>query len=110
MNNLMIDGKKSAAESSYNAMTRVEDKHQAAPIRGFHEPFGQQSNPRRVRSAARRWCHLSGARPKVAPQSVVKPCIRWLIKRLARPQREHDLEERPGRELLECSQQPWFCR
>ncbi len=38
MNNLMIDGKKSVAESIvYNAMTRVEDKIKRAPIEVFHE-------------------------------------------------------------------------
>ena len=38
MNNLMIDGKKSIAESIvYNAFDRVEDKSKRAPVEVFHE-------------------------------------------------------------------------
>ena len=38
MNNLMIDGKKSIAETIvYNALDRVEDKIKRAPVEVFHE-------------------------------------------------------------------------
>ena len=38
MNNLMYDGKKSAAERIvYGALNRVEDKLKRAPIEAFHE-------------------------------------------------------------------------
>ena len=61
MNNLMYDGKKSAAERIvYGALNRVEDKLKRAPIEAFHEAVENVKPSVEVRSKGR-WSDLSGA-------------------------------------------------
>ena len=51
MNNLMIDGKKSIAETIvYNALDRVEDKIKRAPVEVFHEALDNIKPAAEVRS------------------------------------------------------------
>ena len=51
MNNLMIDGKKSIAETIvYNALDRVEDKIKRAPVEVFHEALDNIKPAVEVRS------------------------------------------------------------
>ena len=53
MNNLMIDGKKSIAESIvYNALERVETRLKRAPIEAFHEALENVKPSVEVRLAA----------------------------------------------------------
>ena len=85
MNNLMIDGKKSAAERIvYNAMTRVEDKIKRAPIEVFHEA-------------------LDNIKPsvEVRPERREALAIRWLIN-ASRARNENTMEERLAGELLDA--------
>ena len=52
MNNLMIDGKKSAAERIvYNALSRVEDKIKRAPVEVFHASRARNENTMEERLA-----------------------------------------------------------
>ncbi|MEH6752452.1 MAG: 30S ribosomal protein S7, partial [Paracoccaceae bacterium] len=79
MNNLMIDGKKSAAERIvYNAMSRVEDKIKRAPIEVFHEALDNIKPSVEVRSR-----RVGGATYQVPvdvrPERRQALAIRWLI-------------------------------
>ena len=85
MNNLMIDGKKSIAESIvYNAFDRVEDKSKRAPVEVFHEA-------------------LENIKPsvEVRPERREALAIRWLIK-ASRSRNENTMEERLAGELLDA--------
>jgi len=101
MNNLMIDGKKSAAESIvYNAMDRVEGKLKRAPIEVFHEALENIKPSVEVRSR-----RVGGATYQVPVE--VRPirrealAIRWLIK-AARARNENTMEERLAAELVDA--------
>ena len=59
MNNLMLDGKKSVAESIvYGALDRVEDKTKRAPVEVFHEALEKHQTIRRGAFAPRWWCDI----------------------------------------------------
>jgi small subunit ribosomal protein S7 len=101
MNNLMVDGKKSAAERIvYNAMTRVENKVKRAPIEIFHEALDLIKPSVEVRSR-----RVGGATyqvpVEVRPERREALAIRWLIN-ASRARNEHTMEERLAGELLDA--------
>ncbi|MEM5478125.1 30S ribosomal protein S7 [Pacificibacter sp. AS14] len=101
MNNLMIDGKKSAAEKIvYNAFDRVEDKLKKAPVEVFHEALENVKPSVEVRSR-----RVGGATYQVPVEVRVERrealAIRWLIK-AARSRNENTMEERLAGELLDA--------
>lgn len=101
MNNLMIDGKKSAAERIvYNAFDRVEDKIKRAPVEVFHEALENIKPSLEVRSR-----RVGGATYQVPvdvrPERREALAIRWLII-AARKRNENTMEERLAGELLDA--------
>lgn len=101
MNNLMVDGKKSAAERIvYNALTRVEEKAKRAPIEVFHEALDLIKPSVEVRSR-----RVGGATyqvpVEVRPERREALAIRWLIS-ASRSRNEHTMEERLSGELLDA--------
>ena len=98
MNNLMIDGKKSIAETIvYNALDRVEKRLKRAPVEAFHEALDNVKPAVEVRSR-----RVGGATYQVPVE--VRPArrealaIRWLIT-AARKRNENTME---GVLLLNC--------
>ena len=103
MNNLMVDGKKSVAESIvYNAMDRVEGKLKRAPIEVFHEALDNIKPSVEVRSR-----RVGGATyqvpVEVRPERREALAIRWLII-AARKRNEKTMEERLAGELSDAVQ------
>ena len=101
MNNLMIDGKKSVAESIvYNAMDRVESRLKRTPIDVFHEALDNIKPSVEVRSR-----RVGGATyqvpVEVRPERREALAIRWLIK-AARARNEKTMEERLAGELVDA--------
>jgi len=103
MNNLMIDGKKSVAETIvYNAMERVETKLKRSPIEVFVESLENIKPSVEVRSR-----RVGGATyqvpVEVRPERREALAIRWLIK-AARARNENTMEERLAAELIDAVQ------
>ena len=101
MNNLMFDGKKSAAEKIvYGAMTRVEEKLRKEPIEVFHEALENIKPSVEVRSR-----RVGGATyqvpVEVRPERREALAIRWLIN-ASRARNEHTMEERLAGELMDA--------
>ncbi len=101
MNNLMIDGKKSIAESIvYNAFDRVEEKLKRAPVEVFHEAIDNIKPSVEVRSR-----RVGGATyqipVEVRPERREALALRWLIK-ASRSRNENTMEERLAGELLDA--------
>ena len=101
MNNLMIDGKKSAAERIvYNAFERVEEKLKKAPVEVFHEALENIKPSVEVRSR-----RVGGATyqvpVEVRPERREALAIRWLIK-ASRARNENTMEERLAGELMDA--------
>ncbi len=101
MNNLMIDGKKSAAERIvYNAFDRVEEKLKRAPVEVFHEALDNIKPSVEVRSR-----RVGGATyqvpVEVRPERREALAIRWLII-AARKRNENTMEERLAGELMDA--------
>ncbi|MFS4439642.1 30S ribosomal protein S7 [Paracoccaceae bacterium GXU_MW_L88] len=101
MNNLMYDGKKSAAESIvYGAMTRVEDKLKREPVEVFHEALDNIKPSVEVRSR-----RVGGATyqvpVEVRPERREALALRWLIT-ASRGRNENTMEERLAGELLDA--------
>ncbi len=101
MNNLMLDGKKSAAERIvYGALDRVEGKLKRAPIEVFHEALENIKPSVEVRSR-----RVGGATyqipVEVRPERREALAIRWLIK-ASRSRNENTMEERLASELLDA--------
>ncbi|MEE9427157.1 MAG: 30S ribosomal protein S7 [Paracoccaceae bacterium] len=101
MNNLMIDGKKSIAESIvYNAFDRVEEKIKRAPVEVFHEAIDNIKPSVEVRSR-----RVGGATyqipVEVRPERREALAIRWLIK-ASRARNEKTMEERLAGELVDA--------
>ena len=101
MNNLMVDGKKSVAESIiYNALDRVEKRLKRSPIDVFHEALDNIKPSVEVRSR-----RVGGATYQVPVE--VRPtrrealAIRWLIT-AARKRNENTMEERLAAELADA--------
>ena len=102
MNNLMLDGKKSAAESIvYGALGRVEEKLKREPIEVFHEALENIKPSLEVRSR-----RVGGATyqipVEVRPDRREALAIRWLIK-ASRSRNENTMEERLAGELLDAA-------
>ncbi|NEX46883.1 MULTISPECIES: 30S ribosomal protein S7 [Paracoccaceae] len=101
MNNLMLDGKKSVAESIvYGALSRVETRLKREPIQAFHEALENVKPSVEVRSR-----RVGGATYQV-PVEVRSErrealAIRWLII-AARKRNENTMEERLAAELSDA--------
>ena len=103
MNNLMVDGKKSVAETIvYSALGRVEGKLKRQPIEAFHEALENVKPSLEVRS--RRVCGATYQVPvEVRPERREALAIRGLI--TAAPNRnENTMEERLAAELADAVQ------
>jgi small subunit ribosomal protein S7 len=101
MNNLMIDGKKSVAESIvYGALDRVQSRLKREPVAAFHEALDNVKPSLEVRSR-----RVGGATYQV-PVEVRSErrealAIRWLIT-AARKRNENTMEERLAAELSDA--------
>ena len=102
MNNLMLDGKKSVAESIvYGALDRVQAKAKADPLQMFHTALENVAPAVEVRSR-----RVGGATYQV-PVDVRTDrrqalAIRWIIT-AARSRNENTMEERLSAELLDAA-------
>jgi len=101
MNNLMFDGKKSAAESIvYGALEKAEDKAKRDPVELFHEALDNIKPAVEVRSR-----RVGGATYQVPvdvrPERREALAIRWLIK-AARSRSENTMVDRLSGELLDA--------
>ena len=101
MNNLMVDGKKSVAETIvYNAMERVEQRVRRSPIEVFTEALDNIKPSVEVRSR-----RVGGATyqvpVEVRPERREALAIRWLIDS-SRKRNENTMEERLAGELVDA--------
>ena len=101
MNNLMYDGKQSAAESIvYGALDRVEGRLKRQPTEVFHEALDNIKPSVEVRSR-----RVGGATyqvpVEVRPERREALAIRWLID-ASRKRNENTMEERLANELLDA--------
>jgi small subunit ribosomal protein S7 len=101
MNNLMYDGKKSAAESIvYGALGRVETRLRRVPVDVFHEALDNIKPAVEVRSR-----RVGGATyqvpVEVRPERREALAIRWLID-ASRKRNENTMEERLAAELMDA--------
>ncbi|THD85243.1 30S ribosomal protein S7 [Aliigemmobacter aestuarii] len=101
MNNLMVDGKKSVAESIvYGALDRVQSKLKREPLEAFHEALDNVKPSVEVRSR-----RVGGATYQVPVEVRAERrealAIRWLIT-AARKRNEHTMEERLAAELSDA--------
>jgi len=101
MNNLMVDGKKSVAESIvYGAFERVEGKLKRAPVEVFHEALENIKPSVEVRSR-----RVGGATyqvpVEVRPERREALAIRWMIG-AARKRNENTMIERLAGELMDA--------
>ncbi|WP_323037957.1 30S ribosomal protein S7 [Pararhodobacter sp.] len=101
MNNLMVDGKKSVAETIvYNALERVEQRLKRSPIEVFHEALENIKPSVEVKSR-----RVGGATYQVPVEVATNRrealAIRWLII-AARKRNEHTMEERLAGELSDA--------
>ena len=102
MNNLMLDGKKSVAESIvYGALTAVEQRAKADPIALFHDALNNVKPAVEVRSR-----RVGGATYQVPVEVRTSRRqalgIRWIIS-AARERNERTMTERLSAELLDAS-------
>ncbi len=102
MNNLMVDGKKSVAETIvYSALGRVEGKLKRPPVDVFHEALDNVKPSLEVRSR-----RVGGATyqvpVEVRPERREALAIRWLIT-AAKNRNENTMEERLAGELLDAA-------
>jgi len=101
MNNLMLDGKKSVAESIvYGALERVQARLKREPIQAFHEALDNVKPSVEVRSR-----RVGGATYQVPVEVRADRrealAIRWLIT-AARKRNENTMEERLAAELADA--------
>ena len=101
MNNLMLDGKKSIAESIvYGALDRVQSKLKREPVQAFHEALDNVKPSVEVRSR-----RVGGATYQVPVEVRAERrealAIRWLII-AARKRNENTMEERLAAELSDA--------
>ena len=102
MNNLMLDGKKSVAESIvYGALDRVQTRLKRPAVEAFHEALDNVKPSVEVRSR-----RVGGATyqvpVEVRPERREALAIRWLIK-ASRARNENTMEERLAGELLDAA-------
>ena len=103
MNNLMYDGKKSAAEGIvYGAFDRVEGRLKREPVEVFHEALDNIKPSVEVRSR-----RVGGATyqvpVEVRPERREALAIRWLIT-ASRNRNENTMQERLAAELMDAVQ------
>ncbi len=101
MNNLMVDGKKSVAETIvYNAFERVQGRIRREPVEVFHEALDNVKPALEVRSR-----RVGGATyqvpVEVRPERREALAIRWLID-ASKKRNENTMEERLAGELLDA--------
>jgi small subunit ribosomal protein S7 len=101
MNNLMLDGKKSVAESIvYGALDRVQGRLKREPVEAFHEALDNVKPSVEVRSR-----RVGGATYQVPVEVRTERrealAIRWLIT-AARKRNENTMEERLAAELADA--------
>ena len=101
MNNLMYDGKKSAAEGIvYGAMDKIQAKSKQDPVQVFHEALNNVAPAIEVRSR-----RVGGATYQVPVEVRTDRqqalAIRWLIES-ARKRGEHTMKERLSGELMDA--------
>jgi small subunit ribosomal protein S7 len=101
MNNLMVDGKKSVAETIvYNAFERVQTRLRREPVEVFHEALDNVKPAVEVRSR-----RVGGATyqvpVEVRPERREALAIRWLID-ASKKRNENTMEERLAGELLDA--------
>jgi small subunit ribosomal protein S7 len=101
MNNLMVDGKKSVAETIvYNAFDRVQTRVRREPVEVFHEALDNIKPSVEVRSR-----RVGGATyqvpVEVRPERREALAIRWLID-ASKKRNENTMEERLAGELLDA--------
>ncbi|HBD92275.1 MAG: 30S ribosomal protein S7 [Rhodobacteraceae bacterium GWE1_64_9] len=101
MNNLMVDGKKSVAETIvYGALERMEKRLKREPVQAFHEALDNVKPSVEVRSR-----RVGGATYQVPVEVRVERrealAIRWLIT-AARKRNENTMEERLAAELSDA--------
>ena len=101
MNNLMYDGKKSAAESIvYGALNRVEDKLKRAPIEAFHEAVENVKPSVEVRSR-----RVGGATyqvpMEVKPKRAQALAMKWIIESAIK-RNEKTMKERIANEIIDA--------
>ena len=102
MNNLMLDGKKSVAESIvYGAFDRIEDKMRQEPLNVFHQALDNVAPAVEVRSR-----RVGGATYQVPVEVRAERrqalAIRWLIN-AARGRNENTMVERLSGELMDAA-------
>ena len=102
MNNLMVDGKKSVAETIvYSALGRVEGKLKRAPVEVFHEALDNVKPSLEVRSR-----RVGGATYQVPVEVRAERsqalAIRWIIS-ASRARSENTMQERLSGELLDAA-------
>jgi len=102
MNAIMLDGKKSAAESIvYGAMDIVEEKARTEPIRVFHDALENIKPSVEVRSR-----RVGGATyqvpVEVRPERRQALAIRWLVT-ASRARNENTMRERLAGELMDAA-------
>ncbi|WP_109260633.1 30S ribosomal protein S7 [Hyphobacterium indicum] len=102
MNYLMLDGKKSAAESIvYGALEMIEEKAKRQPVSIFHEALENVSPDVEVRSR-----RVGGATYQVPVEVRAERkkalAIRWLVA-AARARNENTMRERLAAELMDAS-------
>ena len=101
MNNLMLDGKKSVAESIvYGALETMETRAKADPIQLFHDALNNVKPQIEVRSR-----RVGGATYQVPVEVRTERrqalAIRWIIDS-SRKRGEHTMEERLSNELMDA--------
>jgi small subunit ribosomal protein S7 len=101
MNNLMVDGKKSVAETIvYNAFERVQTRIRREPVEVFHEALDNVKPAVEVRSR-----RVGGATyqvpVEVRPERREALAIRWLID-ASKKRNENTMEERLAGELVDA--------
>ena len=102
MNNLMLDGKKSVAESIvYGAMETMQTRAKADPVQLFHEALNNVKPQIEVRSR-----RVGGATyqvpVEVRPERAQALAIRWLIT-AARARNEPTMQGRLSGELMDAA-------
>ena len=103
MNNLMYDGKKSAAERIvYGAFDRIEGRSKQDPLKVFHDALGNVKPDLEVRSR-----RVGGATyqvpVEVRPDRAQALAIRWLIT-AARGRGENTMVDRLANELMDAAE------
>ena len=104
MNNLMLDGKKSVAESIvYGALETVEQRAKSDPIALFHDALNNVKPAVEVRSR-----RVGGATYQVPVEVPARRArtlaVRWLVE-FARARGEKSMAERLANEILDAAKQ-----